>query len=433
MNRSTLVEGTILTIVNYASYDYEILNINSQSDRYKEQHKDEMSIFNDMTHNKYDFTLFYKKDSIKGMMSNFLKYVLNNPGCTITVEQIPNNPYVFCLSFPAVSECGINAYLPLLTTRKLLHTVKTCGCKIVPKKQNRSVVDDNKALLWDLCLKGKSDIKYGVYAPIADIAKKVGMTINGWYTFIPAEQYDESAANDASVRFNSAEWFNAVQHNVTLIGAGGLGSNIAVSLSRLLGNKILEIYDPDYIEYKNLAGQNFGVTDVGYAKASVVAVQCANFNPSINAIQYLNRFEGFNNLCTPKATITGLDNMASRSYVYYKWKEKIDKSADDDHVILIDARLSAETWQVFCVTSDNKKAQEEYETKWLFTDEEADEGICTYKQTAFAAQMCASFVTNLYVNFCTNCIKKQDEPTRRFLPFMTEYDATQMILRFQDI
>lgn len=145
-------------------------------------------------------------------------------------------------------------------------------------------------------------------------------------------------------------------------------------------------------------------------------------------------FENFALGLSP-ATITGLDNMASRSLVYYKWLGEIKKTpwVRDTPVLLLDARLSAETWQVLCITSDNKKAQEEYESKWLFSDEEADEGVCSYKQTAFAAQMCASFVTNLYVNFCTNNIKEKDDPTRRFLPFMTEYDASQMILRFQDI
>jgi hypothetical protein len=432
MTITTFTDGTALSIIDYASYEYDIPTTNLQSEISED--KSAVDIYNDMIHNEYDCTLFHGENLVKKGLYEFLPYILNNPGCSIGIKQVPSNPYIFCLSTPAVSDTRkISVLLPLLTARKFLHTVKTCGCKIVPEKQDRSVTSDNKALLWDLCLKGKSDIDYGVYAPIADIAKKVRMSINGWRTFMPTENYDESAINDASVRFNGAEWFDAVQNNVTLIGAGGLGSNIAVSLSRLLGNKVLNIYDPDYIEYKNLAGQNFSLTDVGCAKASVVAVQCSCFNPSINAIPKISRFEGFSNQYVPKATITGLDNMASRSFVYYKWREKIESTTEDNPVVLIDSRLSAETWQVFCVTSTDKKAQEEYESKWLFTDEEADEGVCTYKQTAFAAQMCASFVTNLYINFCTNCIKKQDDPTKRFLPFMTEYDATQMILRFQDI
>lgn len=432
MTTTTFTDGTTLSILDYASYEYDIPITKLQSEISED--KSAVDIYNNMIHNEYDCTLFHRKNLVKKGLYEFLLYILNNPGCSIGIKQVPSNPYIFCLFTPAVSDTKkVSVFLPLLTARKFLHTVKTCGCKIVPEKQNRSVTSDDKALLWDLCLKGKSDIDYSVYAPIADIAKKVRMSINGWCTFMPTENYDESAINDASVRFNGAEWFDAVQNNVTLIGAGGLGSNIAVSLSRLLSKKVLNIYDPDYIEYKNLAGQNFSLTDVGYAKASVVAVQCSCFNPSIYAVPNISIFNGFSDQYVPKATITGLDNMASRSFVYYKWKEKIESTTEDNPVVLIDARLSAETWQVFCVTSTDKKAQEEYESKWLFTDEEADEGVCTYKQTAFAAQMCASFVTNLYINFCTNCIKKQDDPTKRFLPFMTEYDATQMILRFQDI
>lgn len=432
MTTTTFTDGTTLSILDYASYEYDIPTTKLQSEISED--KSAVDIYNNMIHNEYDCTLFHKKNLVKKGLYEFLLYILNNPECSIGIKQVPINPYIFCLFTPAVSDTKkVSVFLPLLTARKFLHTVKTCSCKIVPEKQNRSVTSDDKALLWDLCLKGKSDIDYGVYTPIADIAKKVRMSINGWRIFMPTENYDESAINDASVRFNGAEWFDAVQNNVTLIGAGGLGSNIAVSLSRLLSKKVLNIYDPDYIEYKNLAGQNFSLTDVGCAKASVVAVQCSCFNPSIYAVPNISIFNGFSDQYVPKATITGLDNMASRSFVYYKWKEKIESTTEDNPVVLIDARLSAETWQVFCVTSTDKKAQEEYESKWLFTDEEADEGVCTYKQTAFAAQMCASFVTNLYINFCTNCIKKQDDPTKRFLPFMTEYDATQMILRFQNI
>ncbi len=435
-NTTTTTAGTAQAILDFASFDYEILESLNATDLFREFHKEATDISKDMSEQGYDWAFFSNNNIAQKELNNTLKYILFNSGCTIQIQQNSINPYTFKFYTSPNNRIGI---FPLLIARKLIYFIKSLGYKITVDKQDKSLVSERTALFRDLCFRGKSDISIPVYIPVANIAKKVRNVIPCWSTpVIVEEEKKEDNISQASMRFRGAEWFNATQQDVTLIGAGGLGSNIAVSLCRLLGNKKLVIYDPDVIEYKNLAGQNFGISNLGEDKAMTVKEQCLNFNPSLHCIGNNQSFEEFRSL--PFATVTGLDNMATRSLVYYKWIQKIEERRGmevppDDITtrILIDARLSAETWQVFCITSDNKKAQEEYESKWLFSDEEADEGVCSYKQTAFAAQMCASFVTNLYVNFCTNSIKGKDDPTRRFLPFMTEYDASQMILRFQDI
>lgn len=431
MDNTVTTNGTAQIIIDFASFDFDILESLTATETFKENHKEAVAICNDMSEQGYDWGFMQGKNVVLNDLNNILSYILFNSGCSIQVQQTSTNPYTFKFYTAINNKLGT---FPLLTARRLLYILKSYGCKIITDKLDRCITPERTVLLRDLCFRGKSDIDIPVYAPLANIAKKVKVTINGWAKAVEVEEEKkEDDISQASIRFRGAEWFNAAQQDVTLIGAGGLGSNIAVSLCRLLGNKKLIIYDPDVIEYKNLAGQNFGISNLGEDKAMTVKEQCLNFNPSLTCAGINLPFENFKNL--PFATVTGLDNMATRSLVYYKWIGKIAEVPQDDSTvrILLDARLSAETWQVFCITSDNKKAQEEYESKWLFSDEEADEGVCSYKQTAFAAQMCASFVTNLYVNFCTNSIKEKDDPTRRFLPFMTEYDASQMILRFQDI
>lgn len=433
-NITITTEGTAAEIIKSASFDFGIKESFSSSDTFRETHKEAAAISDDMSGQQYDWTYFKPQETLLKNINILLKYILFFPGGTIQIQQTAVNPYIFKFSTPSPN--GYVGFFPLLMARKLLYIIKAYGYKIIPDKRDRSITPERIALFRDLCYRGKTEVNLPVYTPLAKIAKKIKVTVNGWEKSVNAEdeKEDDNTVNQASIRFRSAEWFNAVQQDVDLIGAGGLGSNIAVSLCRLLGNKNLRIYDPDTIEYKNLAGQNFGISDIGQDKAKIVLEQCKNFNPCLSVNGINMPFENFNSGLS-LATITGLDNMASRSLVYYKWLGEIKKLpwVRDTPVVLLDARLSAETWQVFCITSDNKKAQEEYESKWLFSDEEADEGVCSYKQTAFAAQMCASFVTNLYVNFCTNSIKEKDDPTRRFLPFMTEYDASQMILRFQDI
>lgn len=65
-----------------------------------------------------------------------------------------------------------------------------------------------------------------------------------------------------------------------------------------------------------------------------------------------------------------------------------------------------------------------YNNEFLFSDAEADETICSYKQTTFCANMIASYMVNLFVNFCAN-----EVGGCRDLPFFTEYNAILMYLK----
>lgn len=321
-----------------------------------------------------------------------------------------------------------NYYFTPLITRCIIRYLRMFKITIFVEKCHNSLVSDFQRFITELVLNGKTEVSI----PQLDFLKddffkiKTGRKFNPWIDD-GVEDADDDGFNEANARFRGAEWFMQAQNNVSLIGCGGLGSNIAVSLCRVLGNRTLYLYDNDIIEHRNLAGQNFGVSDIGFNKASVVDDQCKNFNPMLNASILGN----FTETCDIKTdvVITGLDNMASRSLVYYKWKDS--NVSDHRQRLLIDARLSAEKWQILCIDSNDKEAMAEYEDKWLFLDNEAEGDVCSYKQTAYAAQMCASFVTNIYVNWCSNLDK--DNPLRRFIPFLTEYDAGQMILRVKQL
>ena len=384
----------------------------------------------------------YARDNNMNICSTFLslnqcRSLLISKLTDIMMNRITNSKIFFRQSyepyfFKIYSE-SFTIFLPLVLTRAFMCLLRIYGVKCEAEKRNKSLCKNLDIYLTELCFTGKSTIDKPEFKPIADACKNIKGKINPWYR--EGEEVEEENTekySEANLRFRGAEWFESTQKNVTLIGAGGLGSNIVVSLCRVLGDKALTIFDPDIVEHKNLAGQNFGISDIGLNKAVVVGSQCLNFNSELCVSVKDYRFD--ESQYADDITITGLDNMATRSLVFSKWlglmsdNEKINKKR-----LLIDARLSAEKWQIFCITGDNKAAQKEYEDKWLFTDEDADSDICSYKQTAFAAQMCASFVTNLYINFCTNLTKSDDDPLRRYVPFMTEYDATQMILRYKDI
>ena len=90
--------------------------------------------------------------------------------------------------------------------------------------------------------------------------------------------------------------------------------------------------------------------------------------------------------------------------------------------------MAAEEFQVFAIQGNDERAIVEYGRKWLFSDAAADETICSYKQTTFMANMIASVMVNLFVNFVANeCNPIID----RDVPFMTQYSADTMYFKVE--
>lgn len=402
--------------------------------------------YNDYLKEK-DIDTFYPVDLEKDLNQLFNYTLVAN--YTKSPIQVSHIARTFYFNFSYNNSKGI--LLKPLTTRYVLYYLKTFGIKVKIEKHYRSLYGDFDAFLMDIVFTGKSKISIPKLQVYADECKRVKFKSTPWIAENEETDTDNNELSDINARFRGAEWFNVAQNDVVLVGAGGLGSNIAVSLCRVLGNHTLHIFDSDRVEQKNLAGQNFGVSDIGHLKTAVVDYQCRNFNPYLN-VDTSGNFD-VSLSCHYPIMITGLDNMAARQLVFSKWTQYINsikdflKSTDENEsestikhyknvlkgCFLIDARLSAEKWQILCVNPNNENAMKEYEDHWLFSDNEAQEDVCSYKQTAFAAQMCAGYVTNLYVNFCSNLNKEENDPLRRYVPFLTEYDATQMILRFKDL
>lgn len=66
--------------------------------------------------------------------------------------------------------------------------------------------------------------------------------------------------------------------HVAVVGLGGLGSNIAVSLTRL-GVGHLYLYDFDKVELSNLNRQYYFLSDIGKYKADALAAHLRQINP----------------------------------------------------------------------------------------------------------------------------------------------------------
>lgn len=234
--------------------------------------------------------------------------------------------------------------------------------------------------------------------------------------------------NEVTSRFSSAVWYNKIKEaNVVLAGVGGIGSYVAFLLSRLDIASLI-MYDPDTVEEGNLSGQLYGAANINGYKVIEMANLLHSFSHFDRVRVHNSEYTAVSNVAP--IMICGFDNMEARKIFYNNWKNYLStfKTREPYYdALYIDGRLAAEKLQIFCITADDTRAMEEYEKEWLFTDDEADETICSYKQTTFMANMIASMMVNLFVNFIANHCP--DILIPRDLPFITEYDASTMYLK----
>lgn len=232
--------------------------------------------------------------------------------------------------------------------------------------------------------------------------------------------------DEATSRFSSAIWYENIQKKtVILAGVGGIGSYVGFLLARMKPASMF-IYDDDMVEAVNMSGQLYGQSDLGRLKVSALAGMIRNYAGYSSVFAISERFT--NESEASDIMICGFDNMAARKLFFNKWVNHVQSKPEEErkNCLFIDGRLAAEEFQVLCIKGDDEYNIRRYSDEFLFSDAEADETICSYKQTTFCANMIASYMVNLFVNFCAN----QCEPLiDRDLPFLTTYNAETMYLK----
>ena len=242
---------------------------------------------------------------------------------------------------------------------------------------------------------------------------------------IPANS-DSYLIDETTSRFSSASWYEKVQSKIIILaGIGGIGSHVAFLLSRMKPAALF-IYDNDMVEAANMSGQLYSVQDIGNSKVSAIT------NAIINYSDYNSIFGIFAKYTSDDEAsdimICGFDNMEARKLFFIKWVTHVQSKPVEErgNCLFIDGRLAAEEFQILCIKGDDSFSIKRYSVDFLFDDEEADETICSYKQTSFCASMIASYIVNLFVNFCANqCNPLID----RDLPFLTTYNAERMYFK----
>lgn len=229
--------------------------------------------------------------------------------------------------------------------------------------------------------------------------------------------------DESTSRFSSAIWYEAIQKKtIVLAGVGGIGSYVGFLLARMKPASLF-IYDPDVVETVNMSGQLYSRENVGNHKVSALSEMISKYCDYSSIFAIPERFD--NSSGASDIMICGFDNMFARRLFFEKWLDHVRSKSEAERAncLYVDGRLAAEEFQVLCIKGDDEFNINRYKNEFLFSDAEADATVCSYKQTTFMANMIASVMVNLFVNFVAN----QCEPLiERDLPFYTAYSAETM-------
>lgn len=247
------------------------------------------------------------------------------------------------------------------------------------------------------------------------------------------EEHPEIPVNSKSIlidettaRFSSAPWYERVKElNVLIAGLGGIGSWAAMLIARVKPNMIY-LFDSDIVETVNMSGQLYSTDDLCKKKVDCMCDIMSKYCNYNNVLSYDTRFTDDNEAVD--IMICGFDNMEARKTFFKKWSDHVSSKPEEKRVncLFIDGRLAAEEFQILCIRGDDEYNKKRYSEEFLFSDEEADSTICSYKQTSFMANMIASIMVNLFINFVTNLCNPLIE---RDLPFFTTYNAENMYFK----
>lgn len=179
----------------------------------------------------------------------------------------------------------------------------------------------------------------------------------------------------------------------TLVGCGGIGSFVAVALTKM-GIANLTLIDFDDVEPHNMPNQFYRMSDIG--KPKVVALQeiCKELGPA--EIRFFNSKAEQHQL--QNVVVTGLDSMEARKEVWEMVKENPDVE------LLIDGRLGAQDIALYAINPSDAADIKYYEEWCLYGDD--DEGTvqasCTNRAIIDVGFTVGALVANVVRKHYTN-------------------------------
>jgi sulfur carrier protein ThiS adenylyltransferase len=173
---------------------------------------------------------------------------------------------------------------------------------------------------------------------------------------------------------------NLAECNITIIGLGAIGRQVALQLSAMGANN-LSFIDFDNVEESNIASQGYYESDLGKLKVEATKESCLKINSSIDISALTQRFK--KSKPVGNVVFCCVDSIQTRKFIWDAVKDKVD--------FFVDGRMSGESLRVIAVDKSNEKSYTHYPTT-LFKQSEAHSGSCTAKSTIYCANIAAGMM-----------------------------------------
>lgn len=174
---------------------------------------------------------------------------------------------------------------------------------------------------------------------------------------------------------------------VTLIGAGSIGSTTALWLSKM-GVQHLRIFDADTVEQHNWSNQLFRQSDIGKFKVEALAEVLQD----LADVEVESHIERYVNQPLTEVVISGVDSMESRKAI---WKSV---RLNPDVKLYLDARMGLETLVVYAVHPQVREDRQAY-VRSLHSDESATQEPCTARTICYTPLMASSILCSMVKRF----------------------------------
>ncbi len=172
---------------------------------------------------------------------------------------------------------------------------------------------------------------------------------------------------------------------VSLIGAGGVGSLIAMQLGKI-GVREIEAYDHDTVASHNLPSSHYGIADLGMLKVAALARHLKS-ECDLDLIACPRPWTSREHLY--ETVVMCVDSMDVRQAVW----EAVQKNPLAH--ILIDTRVGGEFVRVYAIDLASREAVEEYARAVSYGTREAARATCGLHGIAHVNGLAASVAVGL--------------------------------------
>ncbi len=200
--------------------------------------------------------------------------------------------------------------------------------------------------------------------------------------------------------FDPSEFQNT---EITIAGAGNIGSHTALALARL-GLKKFHIFDFDSIEAHNLSSQSYRVSDTGRPKVHALREQMLEVNPEAEVSIYEEAFTGKEQ--KGRILISAVDSMEIRRSIAANLPKE---------TYVVDGRMGGGQMEVWSQSAE----------VWPSTlTRDGDEDPCSARFISYTSYIIAGLITNQ--------VKRYLSGQRMATRILMHVDTTEIIVEKEE-